>query len=177
MRLCKDSTNLLCHGWPGGMNAWSVSCSLAQRPTAPAMNSGPLSALSTWGAPFRIKLEINGPHLPRSASPDQVLQARRSAGLGGFARAHSQPLGAPQAPERITAHNNALALGPRPEFPGEVRLRGWKDAGLDKPSVARCSKTLVVPTEAFAGQMRYGHLNEEDALAVAEALREVGATL
>ena len=48
---------------------------------------------------------------------------------------------------------------------------------LDKPSVARCSKTLVVPTEAFAGQMRYGHLNEEDALAVAEALREVGATL
>ena len=32
MRLCKDSTNPLCHGWPGGMNAWSVSCSLAQRP-------------------------------------------------------------------------------------------------------------------------------------------------
>ena len=115
--------------------------------------------------------------MPRSASPDQALQARRSAGLGGFARAHPQPLGAPQAPERITAHNNALTLGPRPEFPGEVRLRGWKDAGLDKPSVARCSKTLVVPTEAFAGQMRYGHLNEEDALAVAEALREVGATL
>lgn len=70
-----------------------------------------------------------------------------------------------------------IGHGPRPEFPGEVRLRGWKDAGLDKPSVARCSKTLVVPTEAFAGQMRYGHLNEEDALAVAEALREVGVTL
>ena len=32
MRLCKDSTNPLCQGWPGGMNAWSVSCSLAQRP-------------------------------------------------------------------------------------------------------------------------------------------------
>ena len=52
MRLCKDSTNPLCHGWPGGMNAWSVSCSLAQRPTAAAMNSGPLSARSTWGAPW-----------------------------------------------------------------------------------------------------------------------------
>ena len=109
MRLCKDSTNPLCHGWPGGMNAWSVSCSLAQRPTAPAINSGPLSALSAWGCsmgqdsqvkhfdhvggshapldaesqvltgelidnvtdlehvplPIRIKLEINGPHLPR----------------------------------------------------------------------------------------------------------------
>ena len=109
MRLCKDSTNPLCHGWPGGMNAWSVSCSLAQRPTAPAINSGPLSALSAWGCsmgqdsqvkhfdhvggshapldaesqvltgelidnvtdlehvplPIQIKLEINGPHLPR----------------------------------------------------------------------------------------------------------------
>ena len=52
MRLCKDSTNPPSHGWPGGMNAWSVSCSLAQRPKAPAMNSGPLSALSTWGAPW-----------------------------------------------------------------------------------------------------------------------------
>ena len=79
MRLCKDSTNPLCHGWPGGMNAWSVSCSLAQRPTAPAMNSGPLSALSTWGAPFRVELEINGPHLPRSASLDQALQAQCGA--------------------------------------------------------------------------------------------------
>ena len=26
MRLCKDSTTPLCQGWPGGMNAWSVSC-------------------------------------------------------------------------------------------------------------------------------------------------------
>ena len=52
MRLCKDSTNPLCHGWPGGMNAWSVSCSLSQRPTPAAMNSSPLSARSTWGAPW-----------------------------------------------------------------------------------------------------------------------------
>lgn len=72
---------------------------------------------------------------------------------------------------KVTGH------GPRPEFPGEVRLVGWKDAGLDKPSVARCSKTLFVPTEAFAGQMRYVRLTEEDAIAVAEALRATGATL
>ena len=58
-----------------------------------------------------------------------------------------------------------------------MRLVGWKDAGLDKPSVARCSKTLVVPIEAFAGQMRYGHLTKEDALSVAEALRETGTTM
>ena len=44
MRLRQDSTNPPSHGWPGGMNAWSVSCSLAQRPMAAAMNSGPLSA-------------------------------------------------------------------------------------------------------------------------------------
>ncbi len=37
--LCKTSTNLPSQSWPGGMNAWSVSCSLAQRPTAAAMNS------------------------------------------------------------------------------------------------------------------------------------------
>ena len=52
MRLCKDSMNPPSQGWPGGMNAWSVSCSPAQRPKAPAMNSGPLSALSAWGAPW-----------------------------------------------------------------------------------------------------------------------------
>ena len=48
---------------------------------------------------------------------------------------------------------------------------------MDKPSVARCSKTLVVPIEAFAGQMRYGHLTEDDALSVAKALRDTGTTL
>ena len=52
MRLCKDSMNPPSQGWPGRMNAWSVSCSPAQRPKAPAMNSGPLSALSAWGAPW-----------------------------------------------------------------------------------------------------------------------------
>lgn len=50
MRWCKDSTNPPSQGWPGGMNTWSVSCSLAQRPEAGALSSGPLSALSTWGA-------------------------------------------------------------------------------------------------------------------------------
>ena len=64
--------------------------------------------------PVRIELEINGPHLPRSTSPDQGLQAWCGAGLVGFARTHAKPLGAPQAPERITPYDNALTLGPRP---------------------------------------------------------------
>ena len=46
MRLCKDSTNPPSHGWPGGMNAWSVSCSLAQRPTAAAMITSASNKLS-----------------------------------------------------------------------------------------------------------------------------------
>ena len=95
----------------------------------------------------------------------------------GVAKVRPVVIGAVDGGRAVVLAVKVTGHGPRPEFPGEVRLRGWKDAGLDKPSVARCSKTLVVPTEVFVGQMRYGHLNEEDALAVAEALREVGATL
>lgn len=95
----------------------------------------------------------------------------------GVAKVRPVVIGAVDGGRAVVLAVKVTGHGPRPEFPGEVRLRGWKYAGLGKPSVARCSKTLVVPTEAFAGQMRYGHLNEEDALAVAEALREVGATL
>lgn len=95
----------------------------------------------------------------------------------GVAKVCPVVIGAVDGGRAVVLAVKVIGHGPRPEFPGEVRLRGWKDAGLGKPSVVRCSKTLVVPTEAFAGQMRYGHLNEEDALAVAEALREVGAIL
>ena len=77
--------------------------------------------------PVRVELEIDGPHLPRSTSLDQALEAWRSAGLGGLARAHAQPLGAPQAPERITPHDDALALGPRPgAFIAPASMRGGK---------------------------------------------------
>ena len=171
MRLCKDSTNPPSQGWPGGMNACSVLCSLAQPPTAAAMNSGPVIGAQHLGRPMgkgsqvkhfdhvggshapldaesqvltgelidnvtdlkdtplpvRVELEINGPHLPRSASPHQVLQVRRGAGLVGFARSHAQSFGAPQAPERITPHNNALTLGPRPgTFIAPPSMRGGK---------------------------------------------------
>ncbi len=171
MRLCKDSTNPPSQGWPGGMNACSVLCSLAQPPTAAAMNSGPVIGAQHLGCttcqdsqvkhvdhvdgshaplnaqsqvlarelnndvtdlkdtplPVRVELEINGPHLPRSASPHQVLQVRRGAGLVGFARSHAQSFGAPQAPERITPHNNALTLGPRPgTFIAPPSMRGGK---------------------------------------------------
>ena len=72
---------------------------------------------------------------------------------------------------KVTGH------GPRKEFAGEVRLVDWAEAGLDKPSVVRCSNSLLVPVCAFEGQLRYGRLSQEDALAVDAALREAGATL
>ena len=171
MRLCKDSTNPLCHGWPGGderlervvlagpapqgsgdefgpvIGAQHLGCPMGQDSQVKHFDHidgshAPLNAQSQVLArelindvtdlkdtplPVRVELEINGPHLPRSASPDQALEARRGAGLGGFARAHAQPFGAPQAPERITAHDDALALGPRPgAFIAPASMRGGK---------------------------------------------------
>jgi hypothetical protein len=65
--------------------------------------------------PVRVKLEINGPHLPKSASPDQALQARRGAGLAGCARSHAQPLRCTTSAGTYHApYDNALTLGPRP---------------------------------------------------------------
>lgn len=74
----------------------------------------------------------------------------------GVAKVCPVVIGAVDGGRAVVLAVKVIGHGPRPEFPGEVRLRGWKDAGLGKPSVVRCSKTLVVPTEAFAGQMRYG---------------------
>lgn len=59
---------------------------------------------------------------------------------------------------KVTGH------GPRPEFPGEVRT-------------VRCSKTMTVPLAAFNNASRYGPLSKEDARAVEQALRDLGAIL
>lgn len=72
---------------------------------------------------------------------------------------------------KVTGH------GPRPEFPGEVRIVDWKQAGLTKPSTVRCSKTMTVPLAAFDNASRYGPLSKEDARAVEQALRDLGAIL
>ena len=72
---------------------------------------------------------------------------------------------------KVTGH------GPRLGYPGEVRIEDWQVAGLAKPSVARCSKTLIVPFAAFSGKLRYGSLSERDSAAVAQALREIGTTI
>ena len=65
---------------------------------------------------------------------------------------------------KVTGH------GPRPEFPGEVGLVDWVQAGLSKPSSARCSKRLLYPLEGFAGATYYGKLSPMDAAAVRAAL-------
>lgn len=69
---------------------------------------------------------------------------------------------------KVTGH------GPRPEFPGEVRLLDWEQAGLSKPSVARCSKTAAVPLSMLEAAPVYGRLSARDEEAVAAGLHEAG---
>ena len=95
----------------------------------------------------------------------------------GVAKARPVVVGAVDGERAVVLAVKVTGHGPRPGFLGEVRLEDWQEAGLEKPSVARCSKTLVVPTAAFAGKHRYGELTDRDSLRVAQALRETGATL
>lgn len=64
----------------------------------------------------------------------------------------------------------------RPGYPGEVPLEDWKEAGLGKPSIARCSKTLIVPRFYFSECQKYGRLSLRDSAKIAEALRSLGKT-
>ena len=65
---------------------------------------------------------------------------------------------------KVTSH------APRTWCPGEVVLRGWRVEGLAKPSVARCSKRLLLSVSDI--KVRCGSLTDEDRLAVLEGLRE-----
>lgn len=68
---------------------------------------------------------------------------------------------------KVTSHP------PRSNFPGEIPLLDWKEAGLTKPSTARSCKHLLVPIEAFEGMSRYGRLSKRDENAVRAALVEL----
>lgn len=72
---------------------------------------------------------------------------------------------------KVTGH------APRSDCAGEVVLEDWQEAGLEKPSVARCSKHMVVPSRIFRNKRRYGKLSFRDSSAVLDALREVKALL
>lgn len=81
----------------------------------------------------------------------------------------------------VVNHTDEIALvvkvtghGPRPEFPGEIRISDWKEAGLTKPSTARCSKTMTVPLMAFQKATKYGSLTVKDAVEIEDALRGLG---
>ena len=69
-----------------------------------------------------------------------------------------------------------ISHAPRPNYPGEVPLEDWKDAGLDKPSVARCSKTLLIPRSYLTGCHRYGQLSSRDSSKIAASLHSLGKT-
>lgn len=59
---------------------------------------------------------------------------------------------------------------PRPAFLEEVPLLDWQEAGLTKPSTARCSHVARLPKWFF----RYGRLSDRDAKAVDAALFGLG---
>lgn len=69
---------------------------------------------------------------------------------------------------KVTSHP------PRSDCPGEVALLDWKEAGLTKPSTARCSHVARLPRRLFEGCRRYGKLSGRDASAVDAALLELG---
>ncbi len=69
---------------------------------------------------------------------------------------------------KVTSHP------PRENFPGEILLLDWKEAGLSKPSTARCSKHLLVPLAAFKDAYRYGRLSKRDETTVHDALKLMG---
>ncbi len=90
--------------------------------------------------PIRIKLEINGPHLPRSASLDRALQARRSAGLVGFARAQAAPRPSP------ASRQSAQACASRTSSWSSI-LPGHKQPGLLRTTLSKQTvrKTQTLP--------------------------------
>ena len=50
----------------------------------------------------------------------------------------------------------------------DIELKYWQEAGLNKPSVVRCSKINTIP--AGRELLRIGHLHPEDLMAIREAV-------
>ena len=69
---------------------------------------------------------------------------------------------------KVTGH------GPRKEFPGEVRLADWEEAGLSKPSTVRCSTSVVVDLGDLESFGHLGHLSEGYSARVVDGLIEAG---
>ena len=69
---------------------------------------------------------------------------------------------------KVTGH------GPRPEYPGEVRLVNWELEGLSKPATARCSKAYMVMLADLNGLLVLGALTGRDADTVFAGLVEAG---
>ncbi|WP_218971897.1 type II toxin-antitoxin system PemK/MazF family toxin [Raoultibacter phocaeensis] len=53
---------------------------------------------------------------------------------------------------------------------GYVLLRDWQEAGLEKPSAARCSQVLAIPQSVFLDDDPVGRLSHFDAFRIAEAI-------
>lgn len=79
----------------------------------------------------------------------------------------------------LSVNDDALAIAsikvtshaPREWCPGEVQLIDWKEEGLAKPSVARCSRIVLLNVSDVG--MRIGSLSMRDRRAVLAALSEI----
>lgn len=69
---------------------------------------------------------------------------------------------------KVTSH------AARKDYPGEIELLDWKEAGLQKPSTARCSKLARVPIDQFTEKTLYGRLSHRDSRRIYEALLNIG---
>ena len=63
----------------------------------------------------------------------------------GVAKVRPVVIGAVDGGRAVVLAVKVTGHGPRPEFPGEVRLRGWKDAGRTSPRSPDALRRLSCP--------------------------------
>lgn len=56
----------------------------------------------------------------------------------------------------------------------DVLLEDWRQAGLDRPSIARADRVALLPAGYVGSAGRIGRLSERDAASVAAALEAAG---
>ena len=76
--------------------------------------------------------------------------------------------------EVLVAGAKVTSHPPRTDCPGEVALQHWKEPGLLKPLVVRCTKIAQFCLSDFDGCSRYGRLSKDDEIVVTNALTELG---
>ena len=67
----------------------------------------------------------------------------------------------------ITSATNKLSLE------HDYHLQNWQNAGLEKPSIARCDRIAEIPADYLGSAGKIGHLSERDIKAITLILNEM----